>query len=585
MAAGALACLHPPSLTLSTQCSSITAVVPLDGSAILELIVGPLQDFQDQKVQLGFKTVLACTDHLLSASLCQLVFYIVAPLYLPTSLSSHSKPMQALELWPLDLAPVVRQCALGKLATENFGMWGDGAGTQLLTVGFNASPFCPSQTPLMPLHPYFIFDGPDCPHLKRGKDIVCTCYLPLLMQHFQELLTAFGFNWHMALGEAEVELTCLQSCTLINVVAMLYNNVLLFDSGIPPSGKYEDMPLYSSDALQNCTSLKWGDLLLVTLMSSVDSETGCQWCSTDVAHKLVNYGFGKTLFEATIMLQFMEFMEFIASATMFTLLQLPGNVDSKWLQHGLWVLSHSDKSYKLSVLSLPLETPVDKDPLPAYEIEMLAVMLEYSRPDLVELTVNPLHETGVIDLLEPLVSWIRTSHLPSIHFYSIVLVYHYELNHTHCGLLGNSRGIFIGFTHLKGKKKKIMQLIPKAGYYKFWEGSDGPEISIQVAECRRKGMSNDIHYDGTVCNSLGDLIQLTYREDRMHGSVAGSWSSYPDPTSTTPKNSTFVESFFTIPDDEGSIKMKMEWVLETDGTIHNAPTSFPMTASSTMYTN
>ncbi|KAI5996838.1 hypothetical protein F5J12DRAFT_895983 [Pisolithus orientalis] len=137
----------------------------------------------------------------------------------------------------------------------------------------------------MPLHLYFIFDGLDFPQLKRGKDIVCTCYLPLLVQHFQELLTAFGFNWHMAPGEAEAELACPQSCALIDVMVTPYNDVLLFGvtciihSGIPPSGKYEDMQLYSSDTLQNCTSLEWGDLLLVMLMSSVDNEVagGAAW--------------------------------------------------------------------------------------------------------------------------------------------------------------------------------------------------------------------------------------------------------------------------------------------------------------------
>ncbi|KAI6137913.1 PIN domain-like protein, partial [Pisolithus tinctorius] len=170
----------------------------------------------------------------------------------------------------------------------------------------------------MPLHPYFVFDGLDCPQLKRGKDIVCTRYPPLLVQHFQELLTAFGFNWHTAPGEAEAELACLQSCALIDVVVTPYNDALLFGvtcivrSGIPPSGKYEDMQLYSSDALQSCTGLEWGDLLLIMLMSSIDSETGCRWCSMDVACRLVNYGFGKTLFEAAIMLQFVEFMEFVA---------------------------------------------------------------------------------------------------------------------------------------------------------------------------------------------------------------------------------------------------------------------------------
>ncbi|KAI6043075.1 Piwi domain-containing protein [Pisolithus marmoratus] len=41
------------------------------------------------------------------------------------------------------------------------------------------------------------------------------------------------------------------------------------------------------------------------------------------------------------------------------------------------------------------------------------------------------------------------------------------------------KGVFIGFTHVKGKKKKIQQFISEAGYYKFQKESDGPEISVQ----------------------------------------------------------------------------------------------------------
>ncbi|KAI6152544.1 hypothetical protein BKA82DRAFT_142689 [Pisolithus tinctorius] len=86
----------------------------------------------------------------------------------------------------------------------------------------------------MLLHPYFVFDGPDCPQLKRGEDVVGLTSPCLLVQHFQELLLMFGFNWHMAShflyapGEAEAELACLQSCKLINAVVMPYNDMLLF---------------------------------------------------------------------------------------------------------------------------------------------------------------------------------------------------------------------------------------------------------------------------------------------------------------------------------------------------------------------
>ncbi|KAI5983814.1 Piwi domain-containing protein [Pisolithus albus] len=41
------------------------------------------------------------------------------------------------------------------------------------------------------------------------------------------------------------------------------------------------------------------------------------------------------------------------------------------------------------------------------------------------------------------------------------------------------KGVFIGFSHLKGKKKKIQQFVPDAGHHKFQKGPDEPEISVQ----------------------------------------------------------------------------------------------------------
>ncbi|KAI6001642.1 hypothetical protein F5J12DRAFT_723550 [Pisolithus orientalis] len=175
---------------------------------------------------------------------------------------------------------------------------------------------CLSTLSCMLLHPYFVFDGPDCPQLKRGEDIVGSTSPCLLVQHFQELLLMFGFNWHMAPGEAEAELACLQLCKLIDAVIMPYNDALLFGTTCVVhsdlhSGRFEDMQVYSLEAIEDCTGLKWGDLLLITLMGSVDDDMGCQWCSGDVACQLVHYGFGRTLFQATIMLQFVKFMEFV----------------------------------------------------------------------------------------------------------------------------------------------------------------------------------------------------------------------------------------------------------------------------------
>ncbi|KAI6039698.1 PIN domain-like protein, partial [Pisolithus marmoratus] len=169
----------------------------------------------------------------------------------------------------------------------------------------------------MLLHPYFIFDGPGCPQLRRGPDPISSAAPPLLIQHFQELLTAFGFGWHVAPCEAEAELAYFQSCGLIDAVVTPYNNALLFGArcvihSISQSSECENMEVYTSDAIENHASLEWGDLLLISLMSSADNDTGCCWCSVDVAHRLTHYGFGRTLFQAAITLQFVEFMEFVA---------------------------------------------------------------------------------------------------------------------------------------------------------------------------------------------------------------------------------------------------------------------------------
>ncbi|KAI5995294.1 hypothetical protein F5J12DRAFT_915123 [Pisolithus orientalis] len=142
----------------------------------------------------------------------------------------------------------------------------------------------------MLLHPYFIFDGPDCPQLKRGKDIVGSTFPCLLVQHFQELLMAFGFNWHMAPGEADVELTNLQSYGLIEAVVTPYNDMLLFGMTCIIC-RYKDILVYSSKDIENGIGLELGDLYLILLMSSVDTEAigGAAW-----------------------MLPFAEFMSFIS---------------------------------------------------------------------------------------------------------------------------------------------------------------------------------------------------------------------------------------------------------------------------------
>ncbi|KAI6001617.1 hypothetical protein F5J12DRAFT_784134 [Pisolithus orientalis] len=278
----------------------------------------------------------------------------------------------------------------------------------------------------------------DCLQLKRGEDIIGSTSPHLLVQHFQELLLMFGFNWHME--RQRQNLACLQSCKLINAVIMPYNNALLFGMTHVVC-RFEDMQVYSSEAIEDCASLEWG---------------------------LVHYGFGRTLFQATITLQFVEFMEFVTKwhndvceilrmdpqhllghryhelahiikeecvefpnpailailidasvgAATCVLLQFLGNVNGEGLQCGLQVISHFDKplpTYRLSVLSWPLAMPVDMDWSPVmhmsplsedangeafYEIEVPVVMLEYSRPDLVHDLVHASSQSSHVQLVD-----------------------------------------------------------------------------------------------------------------------------------------------------------------------------------------
>ncbi|KAI6002508.1 PIN domain-like protein [Pisolithus marmoratus] len=235
------------------------------------------------------------------------------PVVYPVPLPSTALPSRALDLIRKImrvLTPAARCCTLSELAIESFNSSDDEAGP-LLAVGFNANAWmhsvitvfswrqagtgqshemetifcCLAGISRMLLHPYFIFDGLDCPQLRRGIDPVTSSAPRLFVQRFQELLTAFGFDWHVAPREAEAELAYLQSCGAIDAMVTPYNDMLLFGahcvicSGIPQSGEHEDMEVYTSDAIENRASLEWGDLLLIMLMSSADNEVaaGAAW--------------------------------------------------------------------------------------------------------------------------------------------------------------------------------------------------------------------------------------------------------------------------------------------------------------------
>ncbi|KIM59476.1 hypothetical protein SCLCIDRAFT_126055 [Scleroderma citrinum Foug A] len=128
----------------------------------------------------------------------------------------------------------------------------------------------------MLLHAHFVFNGPQRPKLKCGKQVKSAPHF--LTQCFQELISAFGFTWHEAPGEAEAELAKLNTFGIIDAVFSDDSDILMFGAscGIRRQNEcYCDvMEIYTEDALEHGAHLTQGGLLLIALMSGGDYNVG-----------------------------------------------------------------------------------------------------------------------------------------------------------------------------------------------------------------------------------------------------------------------------------------------------------------------
>ncbi|KAL4075032.1 hypothetical protein V8B97DRAFT_2022619 [Scleroderma yunnanense] len=108
-------------------------------------------------------------------------------------------------LWTA-VEPTVSQCALDEfIISEGFHPCNINGTPQLMHIGFDAS-----------LWMHAVCSA----KLKHGKHVKNAPHF--LIQCFQELLSAFGFTWHEALGKAEAELAKL------NAVFLDDSDILLF---------------------------------------------------------------------------------------------------------------------------------------------------------------------------------------------------------------------------------------------------------------------------------------------------------------------------------------------------------------------
>ncbi|KAH8084922.1 hypothetical protein BXZ70DRAFT_567030 [Cristinia sonorae] len=170
-----------------------------------------------------------------------------------------------------------------------------------------------------PYLPLFVFDGEERPNEKRGKRITGSHHW--MVQGMQKMIEAFGFEWHIAPGEAEAELAYLNSIGVIDGILSDDVDNFLFGAEMVirnPSaklsgnkthaaknsaGKVDDFHTFVFNAKdlrsREDVQLTRGGLILIGLLRGGDyDQAGLPGCGVGIAHGLAKCGFGDSLFTA-----------------------------------------------------------------------------------------------------------------------------------------------------------------------------------------------------------------------------------------------------------------------------------------------
>ncbi|KZV78250.1 PIN domain-like protein [Exidia glandulosa HHB12029] len=168
----------------------------------------------------------------------------------------------------------------------------------------------------LPLLPLFVFDGPERPHTKRGKDI--STRESQLTVDIQSIVRAFGFGCHFAPGEAEAELAYLNCNGILDAVltddvdafifgarVVIRNSTLSANQSDPilnADGKADDdhvrmftLDLFKADPI----ALSPAGLILIALLQGGDYDPGVKGFGIAIAQGLAKGGFGEELLAAS----------------------------------------------------------------------------------------------------------------------------------------------------------------------------------------------------------------------------------------------------------------------------------------------
>ncbi|KIP01684.1 hypothetical protein PHLGIDRAFT_80251 [Phlebiopsis gigantea 11061_1 CR5-6] len=155
----------------------------------------------------------------------------------------------------------------------------------------------------MPVALVVVFDGPSCPSVKRGKNVVHR--ERIFISQMKELIQAFGFHVHDAPGEAEAELAAMNRAGAIDAVLTDDSDVLVFGAHTVirnPNVKQDqdNVRVYTTHSVASCfgAALDRDGLVLVAILSGGDYAPGLPKCGAVIAQGLARYGLGKSLVAA-----------------------------------------------------------------------------------------------------------------------------------------------------------------------------------------------------------------------------------------------------------------------------------------------
>ncbi|KAJ7151416.1 PIN domain-like protein [Mycena crocata] len=145
--------------------------------------------------------------------------------------------------------------------------------------------------------PIFVLDG-DRPNVKRGKQVINTPHW--LTDRCKEIITAFGFHYHTAPGEAEAELAQLNQMGLIDAIFTTDSDVFVFGAThmitSPSKDDYKAVHIYTAEAIQHQVHLSLGGLLLMAILIGGDYDpVGLEGCAVKTAYALAKCGLGDSL--------------------------------------------------------------------------------------------------------------------------------------------------------------------------------------------------------------------------------------------------------------------------------------------------